>query len=99
MRSCHGCGMPVSSRGLVTASTPPLQTCVRRAGGTVICASGVGDPTSIVDAARIEVSGVHACVRYASGAVACWGFNSGGQIGDGTVGTTHPTPFLGPGVP
>jgi len=34
----------------------------------------------------------HACAIMGSGKVRCWGYNSGGQIGDGSQGSPHSTP-------
>jgi alpha-tubulin suppressor-like RCC1 family protein len=57
-------------------------------------------PTAVVDvtdAAQLEVSVSHSCVRRATGALVCWGNNSLGGLGDNT--TTNrlvPTPVYDP---
>jgi alpha-tubulin suppressor-like RCC1 family protein len=50
------------------------------------------------NATVLSVGADHACVRRSTGAVACWGKNSAGQIGDGSSGTDRPMPFDLPGV-
>lgn len=37
------------------------------------------------DAVQISLTGTHACVRRATGTVACWGDNRWGELGDGTT--------------
>ena len=48
-----------------------------------------GTPTavdgSIVDAAELALGEAHSCVRRATGAVMCWGYNMDGRVGDGTT--------------
>lgn len=41
--------------------------------------AGVDQPASLV------AGGSHACARMSNGTAACWGFNSHGQVGDGTT--------------
>jgi hypothetical protein len=44
-------------------------------------------------ATAVSAGSDHSCVLYATGAVACWGRNAWGQLGDGTVVNHHlPTP-------
>ena len=46
--------------------------------------------------ASISVGGPHACGLTTTGAVSCWGWNSGGQLGSGdTVSHATPTPVVG----
>ncbi|MBC7710730.1 MAG: Ig-like domain repeat protein [Rhizobacter sp.] len=46
--------------------------------------------------AMLVSGGDHACSIDASGALRCWGFNSSGQLGDGsTVNRASPTPVVG----
>jgi alpha-tubulin suppressor-like RCC1 family protein len=44
---------------------------------------------------------LHTCIRFESGAVACFGSNQQGQIGDGTsgAGADRPSPVLIPEIP
>lgn len=45
---------------------------------------------------ELASSSAHACARFDSGTVACWGDNDAGQLGDGTnVDRRAPTPVLG----
>jgi alpha-tubulin suppressor-like RCC1 family protein len=41
----------------------------------------------------------HTCAVRANGTVSCWGSNSSGQIGLGTIGGNRPTPFTIPNLP
>lgn len=74
---------------------------------------GVGDGTTTDRLAPVDVVGLssgivqiaggdqHACALRGSGAVACWGFNAAGQVGDGTtVDRTSPVDVIGlpPGI-
>jgi alpha-tubulin suppressor-like RCC1 family protein len=36
---------------------------------------------------EVAIGGAHACARFTSGRVACWGDNTFGQLGNGTAGT------------
>jgi alpha-tubulin suppressor-like RCC1 family protein len=52
-----------------------------------------GSPT---DVAEIELGEVFGCLRRASGAVLCWGYNADGRVGDGTTTLrTSPSPVSG----
>jgi alpha-tubulin suppressor-like RCC1 family protein len=51
----------------------------------------------LTDAAALSVGYEQACVRRASGALACWGFNLTGAIGDGSY-STRPTPSTVMGI-
>jgi len=67
-------------------------------------AVGTGDPadpsnyasptpkavSGLADAIGIAAGGDHACARRQGGAVACWGVNTSGQVGNGGVDTTQP---------
>ncbi len=48
------------------------------------------------DALEVATSGGTSCVRRASGSVVCWGDNSEGATGDGTVDLTQRNPTLRP---
>lgn len=39
----------------------------------------------LTDAVEVATGLAHTCARRANGRVACWGFNSNGQLGDGTL--------------
>ncbi len=68
--------------------------------GALLCwgkLSPSGAPTAVgSDAAHdylaVSVGNAHACALRATGALACWGANQQGQLGDGTT-TKHPTPM------
>src|SRR5438067_1507719 len=53
-------------------------------------------PLSEVGARRLDristnADGLHTCVVKEDGTARCWGFNSGGQLGDGSI-TNRPAP-------
>ena len=58
---------------------------------------GAGDAGTLV-ARQISVGceGTHACALQADGTVACWGDNTFGQLGDGTMQNTRSAPVLVP---
>jgi alpha-tubulin suppressor-like RCC1 family protein len=49
--------------------------------------------TSLPTIADIALGAYHTCARTSTGAIYCWGANSGGQLGDGTT-TKRTTPVL-----
>ncbi len=57
------------------------------------CATGhcVGGACQCV--AQITVGTAHTCAREADGSVWCWGLNSAGQVGTGTLDTAQAQPF------
>jgi alpha-tubulin suppressor-like RCC1 family protein len=46
---------------------------------------------------QVEAGGAHTCARTADG-VFCWGENTSGQVGDGTMATPKPTPTAVHGI-
>jgi alpha-tubulin suppressor-like RCC1 family protein len=74
------------------------QICAVTVAGDVVCgrvvsgalrSARVALPATAVD---VEVGDAHACARLATGAVACWGANSDGQLGLGGREDTSATP-------
>jgi hypothetical protein len=63
-------------------TAPPAPTSAPSASAI---ASAVPAPTLLRDAIAIGAGARHACARLASGAVACWGANDRGQLGDGAA--------------
>ncbi len=51
-----------------------------------------------VTIAQVAAGPLHTCARSASGQVYCWGDNSGGQLGDGTMIGPHLTATAVPGI-
>jgi alpha-tubulin suppressor-like RCC1 family protein len=46
---------------------------------------------SISDFERIDTGHYHACGQRTNGSLSCWGFNTTGQLGNGST-TNSPTP-------
>lgn len=61
----------------------------RRVPTPVLAPGGAGMLTGVTD---LAVGGIHACAVVAGGAVACWGRNAYGQLGEGTLGGQRPVP-------
>ncbi len=79
--SCWGSGL---SGQLGNGTTPAAQT-------TPVAVTGV------VGAVQIAAGFSHTCVLYPTGAVACWGRNASGQLGDGSL-TDRSTPVAVAGL-
>lgn len=65
-------------------------TCVRNVDGTVACWGKPGGHVpipraSITNATALAVGGWHACAIVNGGQVSCWGLNTSGQLGNGTL--------------
>src|SRR5207248_2366134 len=41
--------------------------------------------TGLTGVAQLAAGGSHTCARLSNGTVKCWGLNSSGQLGDGSV--------------
>jgi alpha-tubulin suppressor-like RCC1 family protein len=70
--------------------------------GNHVMPDGSGLPSNGVDASsangvvELALGGDHSCARFADGRVKCWGWNSDGEIGDGTTtNRTVPTQVVG----
>ncbi len=89
-----------------------LTSCARSSDGRVRCWGsnvsyalgyyGAGRPypvdLGLSDVAEVHMGSSHVCARIATGGtVACWGFNSQGQLGDGTL-SDRPSPTGGGGI-
>jgi alpha-tubulin suppressor-like RCC1 family protein len=50
----------------------------------------------LTDAVELALGGLHTCARHSGGALSCWGSNSYGQIGNGTINASQPiaTPVM-----
>ncbi len=61
--------------------------------GGVLCAAGRCEPSPLV---QVAAGATHTCALRESGGVACWGSNTFGELGDGTLATrTRPVTVLG----
>lgn len=96
----------------VAVSAGTARTCAVLADATYTCwgwQPSVGsliapEPAPVIDvvgASAVAVGGSHSCAVVVDdgvgGAVACWGANNAGQLGDGTT-TNSPTPVVVPGI-
>jgi hypothetical protein len=79
-----------SSYGQVGEGASSSEACVRAQASTPVTVPGL---TNVVSVAAGDS---HTCALLANGKVTCWGYNKGGQLGDGTT-TAHanPTEVLG----
>ncbi|MDZ4278680.1 MAG: flexitail domain-containing putative surface protein [Dehalococcoidia bacterium] len=69
-----------------------LGTATGQCDGLNVCSSVPVDVTGLSSGvAAVSGGHEHSCARMAAGTVKCWGYNSEGQVGDGT-GTARPTP-------
>jgi alpha-tubulin suppressor-like RCC1 family protein len=50
------------------------------------------DVPGLTDIIGVAAGGDHTCALRANGQVRCWGENSHGQVGDGTIAATRPSP-------
>lgn len=66
--------------GVPDAVAPPAATSVAPAGPAVFDAV-----VGVVGAVQLVAGADHACTRDAAGAVRCWGSNTHGQLGTGTL--------------
>jgi alpha-tubulin suppressor-like RCC1 family protein len=57
-----------------------------------------GDVPDLTEVTELSAGGHHTCALRANGAVRCWGNNNFGQIGDGTIVDSRPSPTPVPGV-
>jgi alpha-tubulin suppressor-like RCC1 family protein len=74
-------------------------TTLRPSPTSVLLAPSGGVPKGV---AQIAAGGDHTCAGNTDGTVLCWGDNSRGQIGDGTVSPSRPAPtpvLLAPSAP
>lgn len=88
---CWGNGLNITDVSAITTATDlAVRGVVGCAvvGGAVICWNSVlvtAPVAGISYAVAVAVGTIHNCAVRASGAVVCWGNNSYGQLGDGTV--------------
>src|SRR5207249_3018598 len=87
----HGCGLSTTGAAYCWGDNPAGQLGIGTTDGPEHC-SPYGDPCSTVPVAVsggltfsfLSVGGRHACGLTTTGAAYCWGFNSVGQLGDGS---------------
>ncbi len=94
------CGVRTGGRvscwgdGRSTSSAPPIRTPTLGDGTTL--EGGPVEVVGIADATAVAVGYRHVCVLRAGGAVACWGANERGEVGDGTTtARSVPVPVVG----
>lgn len=66
------------------------------AAGEAGVAGEAGAPSDRPHAESVDVGGYHACAVLERGTVLCWGSDSDGQIGDGSIGGDHLAPYAVP---
>jgi hypothetical protein len=81
---CWGYG-PNGQLGNGELSGSPLPVVVKGVGGS-------GSLTGVTSLSSKD-SGTNTCARLASGKVACWGDDTFGELGNGTTGIFHDSPF------
>jgi hypothetical protein len=64
---------------------------VKLVGGSTNNASPAA-PTGLTNVAELAVGNYHACARKTDGTMWCWGFNTNGQLGNGTINASPTTP-------
>ena len=74
----------VDRRGRVHEATPTGRPDARHSGHRHLALRELPNLASVVE---LGSSGNHQCARTSGGTAACWGFNSSGQVGDGTTAT------------
>jgi alpha-tubulin suppressor-like RCC1 family protein len=77
-------GSNISGRlGLGLAEGP--QTCSNNEGDTGGCAAGPVQVIGVADAVQVASGQPGSCALVKSGQIYCWGYNGGGQLGDGST--------------
>ncbi len=76
-----------SFSGAVDVAISPFGVCaiVGAGAGEVQCEGSVAPSATIRDATRVACGDTHCCALLRSGGVVCWGDNSLGSLGDGTM--------------
>jgi len=98
---------PVEALGITNATqiaAGSASACALLEGGHAVCwgwLGSTGTPTevkSLADATQIAVGGYHACAALTTGHAVCWGEDTLGQLGDGLLEQSSPTPVSVIGV-